>query len=53
MDLNVHDPKRKKLKTYNTEIAEITYNNEILLWADHNPSNFLKAVFHKFYLVHS
>ena len=21
MDLNVHDPKRKKLKTYNTEIT--------------------------------
>ena len=24
-----------------------------LLQADHTPSNFLKAVFHKFYLVHS
>ena len=24
-----------------------------LLKADHTPSNFLKAVYHKFYLVHS
>ena len=24
-----------------------------LLQADHTPSNFLKAAFHKFYLVHS
>ena len=28
-------------------------NGFSLLKADHDPSNFLKAVFHKFYLVHS
>ena len=34
------------------EIKEIEYHRN-LLFSDHITSNFLKAVFHKFHLVHS
>ena len=40
-----------KLNLWKT--AFIKFEGTWSAWADHTPSNFLKTVFHKFYLVHS